>query len=171
MTTITSSSEKIQDLMTELRATPVVKNKFWIVERDGEKVATIQALDEGEGVVWVTGTERQKYPTIKMLKDKYKIEFVKYSRARPKAEYEIYGYATSGKPHNALYNLALKLPIYSKEAKSKSFYCAGYYLVKINSNWTRAFCPKLITLQRYDFVGPFHSQEQQDQALKAKHGH
>ena len=97
MTTITSSSEKIQDLMTELRATPVVKNKFWIVERDGEKVATIQALDEGEGVVWVTGTERQKYPTIKMLKDKYKIEFVKYSRARPKAEYEIYGYATSGK--------------------------------------------------------------------------
>jgi hypothetical protein len=156
--------------MTELRATPVVKNKFWIVERDGEKIATIQALDEGEGVVWVEGSERQKYPTIKILKDKYNIEFVKYSKAKTGVDHEIYGFPTVGKPHNALYNLALRLPIYSKEVKSKSFYCAGYYLVKINHNWTRAYCPKLITLQRYDFAGPFRSKEDQEQALKEKNG-
>ena len=30
-------------------AKPIVKNKFWIVERDGEKLATIQAIDEDGG--------------------------------------------------------------------------------------------------------------------------
>ena len=56
--------------MHELKATPVIKNKFWIVERDGQKVATIQSTDDG--IVWVESNKRQKYPTIKMLGDKHK---------------------------------------------------------------------------------------------------
>ena len=33
--------------MSELIATPIVKNKFWVVEDRGEKIATIQARDDG----------------------------------------------------------------------------------------------------------------------------
>ena len=47
-----------------------------------------------------------------------------------------------------------KLPIYTKERKSKSFYCAGYYLIR-KKGWTEEFCPKLITLEKYKFHGPF----------------
>jgi len=170
MTPMTSIStlEKTPDVMARLLATPVVKNKFWIVERDGEKIATIQA-HEDDGFVWVEGDSRKRFATIKMIKDRYNIEFAK-SPPRHAPSHEIYGFPTVGKPYNALYNLALRLPIYSKESKSKSFYCAGYYLVKINSNWTRAYCPKLITLQRYDYAGPYATTEQQEQVLREKNG-
>ena len=30
-----------------IEARPVVKNKYWIVEKDGEKIATIQAANDG----------------------------------------------------------------------------------------------------------------------------
>ena len=47
MKSTTNLLERTQDTMTELRATPVVKDKFWIVEQDGEKVGNIQAVEEG----------------------------------------------------------------------------------------------------------------------------
>ena len=51
--------------MTETIARPVVKNKFWIVEVGGEKIATIQAIGEGEGFVYVHNNERKIYPSIR----------------------------------------------------------------------------------------------------------
>jgi hypothetical protein len=32
--------------MSELIAKPVIKNKFWVVEESGNKIATIQARDD-----------------------------------------------------------------------------------------------------------------------------
>lgn len=154
--------------MTELKATPVVKNKFWIVERDGEKVATIQTTDDG--IVWVDDARREKYPTIKMLKDRHNVDFVKVTKAKTAAGHEVSGFPTSGKPHNPLYDVSRRLPIYTKDEKSKSFYCAGYYLVKLGNNWSKAYCPKLITLQRYEFRGPFKTTEEQVAQQKVANG-
>ena len=169
MNSITNTLEKTQGNMTELRATPVVKNKFWIVEQDGKKVATIQAIDEG-GIVWSDGESRETYPTVKMLKDKHNVEFVKSTRAKKEKTSSVYGYPADCIPHNPLYDVSKKLPIYTKDTKSKSFYCAGYYLVRLNAHWSKAYCPKLITLQRYEFAGPFHSAEQQLECLRNKNG-
>ena len=161
--------EKTQATMTELKATPVVKNKFWIVEKDGEKVATIQSIDDG-GVVWVESNKRERYPTIKMLKDRHNIDFVKITKSKTSSSHEVSGFPTSSKPHNPLYDVSRKLPIYTKEEKSKSFYCAGYYLVKLGNNWSKNYCPKLITLQRYQFHGPFATTESQLEKLKELNG-
>jgi hypothetical protein len=60
--------------MTELIAKPVIKNKFWIVESEGTKVATIQAVEDG-GFVYVHDEERQRFPTIKLLTKEYNIVF------------------------------------------------------------------------------------------------
>ena len=154
--------------MTELKATPVVKNKFWIVERDGKKVATIQTTDDG--IVWVDDAHLEKYPTIKMLKDKHSVDFVKATKVKNANTHEVSGFPTSGKPHNPLYDVSRRLPIYTKDEKSKSFYCAGYYLVKLGNNWSKAYCPKLITLQRYEFRGPFKTTEEQLVELKVANG-
>ena len=154
--------------MTELKATPVVKNKFWIVERDGEKVATIQTTDDG--IVWVDNARREKYPTIKMLKDRHNVDFVKITKTKTSLSHEVSGFPTSGKPHNPLYDVSRRLPIYTKDEKSKSFYCAGYYLVKLGNNWSKAYCPKLITLQRYEFRGPFKTTEDQVAQQKVANG-
>ena len=156
--------------MHELKATPVIKNKFWIVERDGQKVATIQSTDDG--IVWVESNKRQKYPTIKMLGDKHNVEFIKATKkiVVPQQK-DINGFPAQGKIFNPLYDVNKKLPIYTKDSKSKSFFCAGYYLVKLTNHWSKAFCPKLITLQRYEFEGPFKTADEQETQLKIGRAH
>jgi len=58
--------------MSEIIAKPVVKNKFWIVEEDGEKIATIQAVEDG-GFAYVRGDSREVFPSIKVLAATYNI--------------------------------------------------------------------------------------------------
>ena len=156
--------------MTELKAKPVIKNKFWIVEQDGEKVATIQAVDQG-GFVYVHDDHRETFPTVKLLKNKLKITFDKSAASKKStpSTTDVYGYPSSFKTYNCLYDVSRKLPIFTKSAKSKSFFCAGHYAIKFNNTWTKAFCPKLITLQRYEFLGPFKTKEDLTEEL-ANHG-
>ena len=51
-----------------------------------------------------------------------------------------------------------KVPLFAKSAKSKSQYCAGYYVIKFRKGWVKSFCPKLITLERYPFHGPYKTE-------------
>ena len=50
--------------MTTPIAKPVVKNKFWVVENHGQKIATIQARDDG-GFVYVHDELREFFPSVK----------------------------------------------------------------------------------------------------------
>lgn len=153
--------------MSEIIAKPIVKNKFWIVEEAGEKIATIQAIDEG-GFAYVHDNEREMFPSIKLLTKKYNIELAKIDK--PKKEkldvYDVYGFPANTKPNNEVLDVQRYLPIYTKGAKSKSFFCAGYYIIKFSSTWVRAYCPKLITLNRYEYQGPFKTQERMIEAMK-----
>jgi len=155
--------------MTELKARPVVKNKFWIVERDGEKIATIQAVDEG-GFVFVDNENRQPYASVKSIKNKLNIVFDRPQTQKTEITNEVYGFPASTKTYNCLYDVSKRLPIYTKNAKSKSYYCAGHYAIKFNNTWTKAYCPKLITLQRYEFQGPYKTKAELDAAVGTPHG-
>ena len=136
-------------------AKPIVKNKFWIVERDGEKLATIQAIDEDGGYAYVHDDQREVFPSIKLLSSKYNIEFARAEKIKTAVTNDIYGFPTSTRAHNALFDVQRYLPIYTKNSKSKSYFAAGYYSIKLNTTWIQQFCPKLITLNRYEYCGPF----------------
>jgi hypothetical protein len=157
--------------MSDIIAKPVVKNKFWIVEEGGEKIATIQAIEEG-GFAYVHDEQRELFPSIKMISKKYNIEFVKAEK--PKKEkldvYDVYGFPTNTQPNNEVLDVQRYLPIYTKGSKSKSFFCAGYYIIKFSSTWVRAYCPKLITLNRYEYQGPFKTQERMIEAMREANG-
>ena len=157
--------------MTELIAKPVVKNKMWIVESLGTKVGNIMAVDEG-GVVYLHNNQREMFPSIKLLSKKYNIEFVKAEKATKEKldNYDVYGYPTNTQPQNEVLDVQRYLPIYTKGAKSKSFFCAGYYIIKFSSTWVRAYCPKLITLNRYEYEGPYKTQERMIEAMKERNG-
>ena len=142
-----------------LLAKPVVKNKYWIVEDSGNKIGTIQAVDDG-GYSYVHDNTRERFASIKLISKKYNIEFGKQEKTKPIGAGSVYGYPCAGKSYNEIFDLPRKLPIYSKSSKSRSFFCAGYYLIKYGNNWIREFCPKLITVNRYDFVGPFKSEQE-----------
>jgi len=152
--------------MNELIARPVIKNKFWIVEEEGKKIATIQAVEDG-GFVYVQEQSRQRYPTIKLLSKEHNIQFDSSSAKKEKAqvqEHEVYGMPVGNRPWNTMWDVKHQFPVYTKTSKSKSYYCAGYYIIKFNNGWVKSYCPKFITLNRYEFQGPYNNKiEMQDQ--------
>ena len=157
--------------MTEMIAKPVVKNKMWIVESLGTKVGNIMAVDEG-GVVYLHDDQREMFPSIKILQKKYNIEFVKAEKPKKIKQdvYDVYGFPTNSAPNNEVLDVQRYLPIYTKGSKSKSFFCAGYYIIKFSSTWVREYCPKLITLNRYEYQGPFKTQERMVESMREANG-
>jgi hypothetical protein len=151
--------------MSELVAKPVVKNKFWVVENSGEKIATIQARHDG-GYVYVHDDQREYFSTVRALKEAYNIKFGSLTKAPKESKNHVYGFPISGRAFNRVWDVQRKLPVYTKTLKSRSYFCAGYYLIKFNGTWSFAFCPKNITLSRYEFVGPFRTGDEAKQLVK-----
>jgi len=139
------------------KAKNVVKNKYWIVEDNGRKIATIQAAEDG--VVLVQDNHRLKYPSLKVLGTAHNIRFVPGQRKQTRSVDSVYDYPTKSTPYNAVYDLRLKLPLYTSTKKSKSYKCAGYYLIQLGNNWISEFCPKKIVLSRNTYLGPFKTEK------------
>jgi hypothetical protein len=152
--------------MNELIAKPVIKNKFWVVEDSGQKIATIQAREDG-GYAYVHDEQREYFPSVKNLKQKYNIKFGTAEKIKKENTKTVYGYPISGKAYNQVWDIQRRLPIYSKTPKSKSLLCAGYYLIKLNCTWIEHFCPKNITVGRYEYLGPFKTKDEMNKTLKA----
>ena len=148
-----------------LLAKSIVKNKCWIVEQDGSKVASI--LSTPEGVTLVHRGRREKFNSLKLLSERYNITVDKSKPQRVITESnDVYGYPCEHRAHNVLWDVKHKLPIFTKGNKSKSFFCAGYYIVKFNNGWVKAYCPKLITLNRYPYAGPYKTKEEMQDNLR-----
>mgnify|MGYP001151484999 FL=1 len=145
--------------MTTLIAKPIIENKFWIVEQDGEKFATLRK-DETR---FVMSNENgvQFFPNRKSVLQQFGKDFfvVKIKKEADDAQpNEVHGYSTSTSPHNSMFDIKKKLPLFTKSKDSKSLYCAGYYTIRFDKGWVKSFCPKLITLQRYDYKGPYKTE-------------
>lgn len=153
--------------MTEIHAKPIIQDKFWIVEENGEKIATLRKNDDNR---FVMSNEAgiKIYDTKKSLIDQFGKDFfvVKIVKEANNAlPDEVHGFATSASPHNAMFDIQRKLPLFTKSSDSKSLYCAGYYVIKFDKGWVKSFCPKLITLQRYPYKGPFKTELEMKQVL------
>lgn len=78
--------------------------------------------------------------------------------AEVKKDYFINGYPVDFDNPNEVILKGNKLPLFSKKATSEVYYSAGYYCLNFPKNWMPAFCPKLSTLETYEFAGPFKSE-------------
>lgn len=144
----------------------LVPNKTWLVEDGGKKVGTLNKEKKGytflvkgqkieikkSDIAQTLGITLPETGTIKRDKES-------------KVDHNVYDFPCSSRPHNPVYNIKKKLPIYSKSLKSKSLYCAGYYIIKFRKGWVKSYCPKLITLERYPYQGPFKTEEQMKNTL------
>jgi len=134
-------------------AKPILEGKFWIVEDKGVKLGTL-TLDEdkyilsGQDGTRVFNSETQLKKTLGSIKWGHK-------KLEDAISYEVHGYPTSYKPFNPMFDVKRRLPLFTKSPKSKSVYCAGHYVVRFDKGWVKSFCPKLITVERNDFEGPF----------------
>ena len=154
-------------IMTDLQAKPIIKDKFWIVERNGEKFATLRK-NEDDRFIMSNETGVKIYDNKESLTKEFGKEFF-IARIIREADNsnpnEIHGYPTSTDPHNAMFDIQRKLPLFTKSKDSKSLYCAGYYVIRFDKGWVKSFCPKKITLERYDYRGPFKTELEMKQVL------
>lgn len=155
--------------MTEVHAKPVVDGKFWIVEEQGNKIGVLKVTEQKK-YVFSSKDKITTFDNKKKLFEAFGPEFFvkKTSSVKNNNTEEnniVYGYPTSTTPFNPLYDVKRHLPLFTKSNKSKSIYCAGYYIIKFDKGWVRSFCPKLITIERYPFTGPFKTEEEAKEAL------
>jgi hypothetical protein len=146
----------------------LIPNKEWIIEDNRVKIGSIAKnkkgysfLRNGQAIVFKNITQIQQELGITLL-DSSPTNF----EMEP-ASYAIYDYPCSSKPYEPVYNVKKKLPLFAKSDNSKSQYCAGYYIIKFKKGWVKSFCPKLITLERYPFHGPYRTEIEMKQTLIA----
>ena len=162
-----STNDCWENNMTDIQAKPIIENKFWIVERDGEKFATLRKNEDNRFIMsnelGVKIYDTKENLTRQFGKNFFVAKIIK--EANDALPNEVHGYATSAEPHNAMYDIKRKLPLFTKSGDSKSLYCAGFYVIRFDKGWVKSFCPKLITLQRYEYQGPFQSEIEMKQVL------
>jgi hypothetical protein len=161
------NKENYKGPMTIIHAKPIIDNKFWIVEQDGAKFATLRKDEEDRFVLsnelGIKIFDNKESLTTQFGEDFFIAKIVK--EAEDSSPNEVHGYGTSSIPHNPMFDIKRKLPLFTKSEDSKSLYCAGYYIIRFDKGWVKSFCPKLITLQRYEYQGPFKTEIEMKQVL------
>jgi len=147
----------------------LVPEKEWLIKSGDTKIGSISkvkkgylVLNNGRAMPFKTLAEVKSAVGIALFEDSIK----KIKKDMPDtAGFSIYDYPCKTKPFEPLYNVQKKLPLYTKRPKSKSQHCAGHYIIKFSKGWVRSFCPKLITLERYPYGGPWKTEEESRIAL------
>ena len=150
-----------------LKAKSVLKDKFWIVEEDDQRVGTLSWNDDR--YMFSSLAETCFFDNTRQMKKKFGTEMIFVTNETNTTTVDkdkiVHGYPTSVTPFNSMYDVKRKLPLFTKSDKSKSMYCAGYYVICFEKGWVKSFCPKLITVERYDFKGPFKTELEMRQEL------
>jgi len=149
--------------MIELKA--LLEDKFWIVEDAGTRIGTL-AFDN-EKYVFSNSAQTKFFDNKKQVKRYLGVDIKKSITLSDASAntLEVHGFPTSVTPHNTMFDVKKKLPLFTKSEKSKSLYCAGYYIIQFDKGWVKSFCPKLLTIERYVSKGPFRTESEMKEAL------
>ena len=152
-----------------VRAKTLIKDKFWIVEEHGQKLGTLQKKDDNGWLFLSKKDHRQIFHTQESLFTKFGFNIFegkqKESIVEQTDNFNVHGYPCSQHPFNPMFDVQKQLPVYTKAPKSKSQFCAGYYIICFEKGWRKAYCPKMITLSRYKYKGPMKTKLEMQQVL------
>jgi len=150
-----------------LKAKSILKDRFWIVEEDDQRVGTLSWNDDR--YMFSSTAETCFFDNTRQMKKKFGTEMIFVTNDTNITTVDkdkiVHGYPTSVTPFNSMYDVKRKLPLFTKSDNSKSMYCAGYYVICFDKGWVKSFCPKLITVERYNFKGPFKTELEMRQEL------
>jgi hypothetical protein len=142
-----------------LIAKPVIDQQFWILQENNQKIGNVEACAGGYQVR--INNQVAQYKTMRMIEQRAHVQFENKKKSIDLNEHnQVHGYPTQSRAYNGIWNVPDKLPLYTKTAKSKSWYAAGWYQVQQGRAWETVQDPKLIVLQRYPYHGPFYTKEQ-----------
>lgn len=143
-----------------LIAKPVIDKQFWILQDGDRKIGNIEACAGGYQVK--INNQVAQFKTIRMAAQRANIKFESVIKtvAPRSAKNLVHGYPVTGRAFNPMWDVKMKLPVFTKTTKSKSWFAAGWYRVRKGKQWSVTQDPKLILLQRYEYQGPFHSSQE-----------
>jgi len=141
-----------------LVAKVIADKQYWILQHDNQKVGNIEAWNGGYQVR--IHDQVKQFKTIKLAARESNIVFEKGAAPTKPDTSQVHGFPVLGRCYNPVWDVAHRLPLYTKTRKSKSWFAAGWYSIKRGRKWKLIQDPKLIALQRYPYRGPFHSKEQ-----------
>lgn len=151
-------------------AKTIMPGKFWILEEKGQKVGTIHNGDNVFTLTFKGGLRR--YTDVKTLEEELEVNLgtSAIEAAAAMTNDTVDGFPTEW---NTVYNKLDKevhptLPVFTKSEKSKSYHSAGYYGVRFPNGWTQSFCPRVNTLNSYEFVGPYKTEMEMTVAIQRK---
>jgi hypothetical protein len=144
----------------------LIPNKEWLVKEGEFKIGSISKQKKG----YTFNKNGRSIPFSDLNDIKSQFGIIKLDESIKKStdtitNKSIYDYPCSSKPFEPVYSVREKLPLFAKSNKSKSQYCAGYYVIKFRKGWVKSFCPKLITLERYPYHGPFKTEQEMKSML------
>ena len=146
-----------------LVAKVIADKQYWILQADNQKVGNIEAWNGGYQVR--IHDQVKQFKTIKLAARESNIVFEKGVAPSKPDTGMVHGFPVSGRCYNPVWDVAHRLPLYTKTRKSKSWFAAGWYSIKRGRKWKLMQDPKLIALQRYPYQGPFRNK---DEATKEK---
>ena len=120
-------------------AKPVVDKKFWILQKDNEKVGNIEATNNGFQVT--INNQVHEFKTIRMAAQRANIQFETQIKPSKPDTHMVHGYPSASRVFNPVWNVQQQLPLYTKTKKSKSWFAAGWYQLdrkstRLNSSHT-----------------------------------
>ena len=141
-----------------LIAKPVVKNQFWIVTDGTAKVGNVIA--DGSGFEVKLNGSKTHFKNTNAIKKQTSIQFETIKVEKNKKEIPFNEYPTTKKVYNSILDIKRKVHLFTKTQKSKCFHAAGWYVLYQGEEPTVTFCPKYIFIQRYEYVGPFKTEDE-----------
>ena len=141
-----------------LIAKPVVKDQFWIVTDGTEKVGNVIA--DGSGFEVKLNGSKAHFKNTNSIQKQTNIEFQTIKVDRTKKEVPFNEYPTTKKVYNSILDIKRKIHLFTKTQKSKCFHAAGWYILFQGEEPTISFCPKYIFIQRYEYLGPYKTEDE-----------
>ena len=123
-----------------INAKEILKDKFWIVESEGERVGTL-SINEEKQYMLSNSTGTRFFKNIKQLKTQLgaEISWTSTQAETPVNDSkEVHNFPTSCTPFNPMFDVKRKLALFTKSEKSKSLYAAGYYIIRFEKGWVKA---------------------------------
>lgn len=155
-------------MQTKLTATEITKN-FWIV-KDGKEKCGVLSLREDNGTEHYRYSATQGASTIEYLPADIAdhFEFTGKTDESSWHDQTVFGYPVI-KVETFQIREIDELPCFSKTVSSSVFFAAGWYSINFdNGGWMESFCPKLGTLRKYEYMGPFKTESDMQLSIQRK---
>jgi len=151
--------------MTSARLKPVTDNS-WILHDNGTRLAMI--IKTADGYSAIGQLDRKQFNDLDDLE-----QFLggKLAVDEPEEEKEAEAGDVEGYPikHSTSHDIKTDAyPSYSKVQGSSIRFAAGYYGVLFAHGWVYSYCPKTTTLEENQWIGPFRTRLEMQNAITQK---